>query len=58
MERRFDSLERELSKNSRIDKVEKDMSSIRDSCYSLAVDLKTFMKSLGGGQYQDVVERG
>jgi hypothetical protein len=42
MERRFDNVERELLKDTRLQNIEKDLSRLRESTTSLANDLKSF----------------
>ncbi|KAF5136283.1 hypothetical protein E5D57_000043 [Metarhizium anisopliae] len=42
LEKRFDTVDRELSKNSRLEGIEKDIGKLRDSINSLANDLRSF----------------
>ncbi|KAF5139534.1 hypothetical protein E5D57_003330 [Metarhizium anisopliae] len=42
LEKRFDTVDRELSNNSRLEGIEKDIGKLRDSINSLANDLRSF----------------
>lgn len=41
-ERRFDNIDRELSRNSRLEKIDKDLSKVIDNTNKLATDMKNF----------------